>query len=120
MDNLRCFVDGALMPLAMSIFGGIAKTASQGWRSWKKFIADLCVSAFAGFIVHLLINDANITAGTKAALVGMSGFSGVLVLEGLSLVTIRILERVTGHVFTKPKWDGTERRRKPRDNNENE
>ena len=112
MDTIKAFLEDIAVPCGMSLFGGLAKTASQGFRSWRQFVASLFVSGFAGMIVHLFIQDASISPSMSAALVGLSGYSGVVILDGLASCTQKILERVTGQSFkkAKPLWDGTERR----------
>ena len=112
MDELKSFFEGIAVPVVMSMFGGIAKTVSQGWKSWRQFIGSLFVSGFAGMVVHLFIKDANISPSMSAALVGLSGYSGVVILDGLAACAQRLLEKITGHSFkpAEPEWDGVERR----------
>ena len=103
------------MPLVMSLFGGLAKAASKGFKTWRQFVASLFVSGFAGMVVHLFIQDANISPSMGAALVGLSGYSGVVILDGLAAFAQKILEKITGQDFGKvpspaSMWDGVERR----------
>ena len=114
MDEFKTFFEGVAVPLLLSMFGGIAKTVSQGWKSWRQFVGSLFVSGFAGVIVHLFIQDADISPSMRAAMVGLSGYSGVALLDGLSGWLQRMVERITGHSFSK-KWDGEERRQGDRE-----
>lgn len=115
MDEFKTFAEGIAVPLVMSTFGGIAKTLSQGFKSWRQFIGSLFVSGFAGMIVHLFIQDANLSPSMSAAMVGLSGYSGVVILDGLAASAQKLLEKITGSSF-KPKcdWNGVERRGRDR------
>lgn len=134
MDEFNTFWEGVAVPLMMSLFGGLAKAASKGFKTWRQFVASLFVSGFAGMVVHLFIQDANISPSMGAALVGLSGYSGVVILDGLAAFALKLLEKITGQDFggrggeqsppcfasrgagaspPPPTWDGVERRKGP-------
>ena len=97
------------MPLLLSLFGGFAKAMRDGIKSWKQFLSSMVVSAFAGVIVHLLIQDAAVNGSVKAAMVGLSGYSGVVILDVLSAWLNRSVVRAAGGA-----WEGEERRKSDR------
>ena len=96
------------MPLLLSLFGGIAKAFREGFLTWRQFAASLIVSGFAGVIVHLFIQDINISANIKAGLVGLSGYSSGMILDALTARFKKGIEQMPGSRAT---WDGTERRK---------
>ena len=92
------------MPLLLSLAGGIAKAFQEGFKSWRQFVGSIVVSGFAGIIVHLLIQDVDLSSNFKAALVGLSGYSGGAILDALAGRLQRGVERL-------PSWNGVDRRK---------
>lgn len=100
-DNFRAALDSLWFALCVAIFGGLADMAAQvaigNKVSLGRLIGNLFVSAFAGVIVHLFLDGVDmIPPGTKAALVGLSGYSGVAIVNALSHLPVAIIKRVTG------------------------
>lgn len=85
METLKNFAEGVTLPLLLSLFGGAARAMRYGVRSWRQFAGSLLVSGFAGVVVHLLLQETELSASVKAALVGLSGYSGGVILDGLAL-----------------------------------
>ena len=104
MDELTTFLEGVAVPLLLSLAGGAAKVLRDGFKSWRQFIGSLLVSGFAGLIVHLLIQDVDLSSNVKAALVGLSGYSGGAILDALSSRLQKGVSRFPGA------WDGIDRR----------
>ena len=102
------FLEGLTVPLVLSLFGGIAKTLRDGFRSWSSFAASLFVSGFAGVIVHLFIQDLDCSGSVKAGLVGLSGYSSGMILDALTARFRRGIERIPGPGTV---WNGIERRK---------
>lgn len=100
VDELKTFFEGIAVPMILSIFGGMAKAISHGFKTWRQFVGSLFVSGFAGMLVHLFIQDADISPSVSAALVGLSGYSGVAILDGLSAWLQKNLEKLTGQDLT--------------------
>lgn len=84
MDEFTTFLEGIVVPLLLSLAGGIARAFRDGFKSWRQFAGSLIISGFAGIIVHLLIQDLELSSNIKAALVGLSGYSGGAILDALS------------------------------------
>lgn len=111
------------MPLLLSLFGGAARAMRFGVKSWRQFAGSLFVSSFAGVVVHLLLQDSDVSPSLKAALVGLSGYSGGAILDGLATRLQRGVEKLPGQALEKSlgqpeadhpenqPWDGVERRR---------
>lgn len=120
MDQLKNFIEGVTVPLLLSLFGGAARAMRYGIKSWRQFAGSLFVSGFAGVVVHLLLQDSDISSSLKAALVGLSGYSGGAILDGLATRLQRGVEKLPGQALgqapeaeqieNRP-WDGIERRR---------
>ncbi|MDL2307273.1 phage holin family protein [Desulfovibrio sp. OttesenSCG-928-C06] len=106
---MKNFIEGLTVPLLLALFGGAARAVRFGVRSWRQFAAALMVSGFAGVIVHLLIQDASMSESVKAALVGLSGYSGGMILDALATRLQKGVERLDFKLGERP-WDGVERR----------
>ncbi len=91
MDEIKSFLEGLMLPLAMALFGGLARACKTGFKSWKQFAASMVISAFTGVVVHLAIQDGGLSASMQAAIVASSGYSGGVVLDGL---VDRVAERL--------------------------
>ena len=103
MDDIKTFLEGLAVPFILSIFGGLARSFRDGVTSWRKLVGELFISAFAGVMVHLLVQDVDLSANTRAAMYGISGYSGAMILDALANGARRGVERIT-------QWDGQERR----------
>ena len=106
VDELKAFIEGVAVPLVLSLAGGIAKVFREGFKSWQQFAGSLVLSGFAGTIVHLLIQDVDISSNIKAALVGLSGYSGGAILDEFSCRLQKSVEKLP-HL----PWDGVDRRK---------
>ena len=114
MDNIRNFLESVTVQLLLSLFGGAARAVRFGVRSWRQFAAALVVSGFAGVIVHLLIQDSSLADSIKAGLVGLSGYSGGMILDALASRLQKGVERFPLTGDGQP-WDGVERRKGNKD-----
>ena len=118
MNDIRNFLESVTVPLILSLFGGAARAVRFGVRSWRQFTAALVVSGFAGVIVHLLIQDASLADSVKAALVGLSGYSGGMILDALASRLQKGVERFPLSPGNNQSWDGVERRKASRNGEE--
>ncbi len=84
MDELRTFLEGVAVPLLLSLAGGTAKALRNGFGAWRQFLGSLVFSGFAGIIVHLLLQDLDLSTSLKSGLVGLSGYSGGALLDTLA------------------------------------
>ena len=118
MDSIKSFAEGIAVPLLLALFGGAARAVRRGVKSWRQFAGSLFVSGFAGLIVHLLLQDVNLSASVKGALVGLSGYSGGTILDGLASRAQRRIEPIIGP-GDEP-CNGVERRKVEPEKNDDE
>ena len=110
-QNVTPMAEALAVPTGLAVFGGVARACRYGVKSWRHFAGSIIVSGFTGVVVHLLLEDMDLSESMQAALVAASGYSGGAILDALSM---RILQSVSGTEAVPPestqKWDGAERR----------
>lgn len=99
--NIKEAINSLWFALFLAVFGGVANMIAQTAQGEKfslgRLVGNGFVSAFAGVIVHLFLEDVTaVSSGAKAALVGLSGWSGVLLLNALSHLPVSIIRRIMG------------------------
>lgn len=110
MQELRQFFEALAVPIALSVFGGIARCCRFGVTSWRQFVASSVVSGFTGVVVHLLIQETALSSSIQAAIVASSGYGGGAILDALSARIVKGVENLPGPAGT---WNGVERRDRP-------
>lgn len=87
----------AITPAAiLAFFGGLARYSHDGVISFKKFLSNTAVSAFSGVVTHLLIQDIELAASFKAAMVAVSGYSGPIIIDAIQARMVRVVKTFPG------------------------
>lgn len=81
MSTLKELMETLSAPLALAVFGGIARVCRFGAKSWRHFAGSVVVSAFTGVVVHLIIQESSLSTSLQAAIVAASGYSGGAILD---------------------------------------
>ena len=84
MDSFRHFADqcaAVALPLGLSVLGGVVKWA-RGERGTVAALAVSVVTAgFVGLLAHFALEGSSLAEGTKACLIGISGYAGGDILQ---------------------------------------
>lgn len=82
------------MPIIMALFGGMARVILHPLPgSAITVIARAAASAFAGFIVYLILQEhTNLSQNLQSAIIGVAGYAGVDLLDILSSRLMRLSE----------------------------
>ncbi len=103
MERIAEFLEGLALPVFLAVAGGIAKSSRQHeQKNWREFVSDIIVSAFAGIVVHLVLQDHGLPGSQEAALIAIAGYSGPVVLDALSRAEIKLIEKVLGEKVVRP------------------
>lgn len=81
MNTLKELMETLTAPLILAVFGGIARVCRYGAQSWRHFAGSVVVSSFTGVVVHLIIQESNLSTSLQAAIVAASGYSGGAILD---------------------------------------
>lgn len=83
MDELKEFLESLMVPLIISIFGGLARLCYSRADGIGAIVRGLVVATFTGVMVHLILKDSGLSGSTQAAFVGVASWGGPKVLDGL-------------------------------------
>lgn len=93
MHSLKELAEGLSSTLLLSALGALARACRSGCSSWKAFLSGLAVSAFAGVVTQLMLEDLALSSSLKSALIAISGYSGGAILDAFSG---RVLDKIRG------------------------
>lgn len=91
-ESLLRFLTGVMV----SLLGGLVRVLRKIEKpTFTKIVKELVISGFTGMMVYYLISDVVfIGVNVKMFLVGMSGYSGPVVLDMLEKLMIKIMKKV--------------------------
>lgn len=100
------------IPVGLAFLGGIAHVLQLERRQRSVWYAISCLftSSFTGLIVYLLLAESNLSFYMLSAICGLSGNAGVSLLNALTGIPKRMLEKATGEKVAEA-WSGSERRK---------
>ncbi|MCL2321913.1 MAG: phage holin family protein [Oscillospiraceae bacterium] len=93
-----------LINIALASFGGLVKRLSEIDKNigmkitfWEYFTRSF-ISMFVGVVVYLLCKNFNVSQFLTASITALSGYAGIPVLELLSEIARKKIEKETGIV----------------------
>ncbi len=96
-------LDGIIISVLLATLGGLAKAArSTGRITWGRLLCDLFVSAFTGLMVYFALAETTMPATAQALCIGIAGHSGPVILDAMTGMEIKVLEKVTGQKIKAP------------------
>lgn len=82
MRSIGSLLEVIAVPAFLAMLGGLARVCRHGTQSWKQFFGSIVVSGFTGIVVHLVLQETQLSSSLQAALVAASGYSGGAMLDG--------------------------------------
>lgn len=83
MRDISNLIEAIAAPATLAMMGGLARSCRYGVGSWRQFVGSVIVSGFTGVVVHLLLQDMDISASLKSAIVATSGYSGGAIIDAI-------------------------------------
>jgi ABC-type Mn2+/Zn2+ transport system permease subunit len=84
------------LPSLLAIFGGVARSCHFGVSSIRQFISSAVVSGFTGVVIHLLLQETELSTSVQAAIVATSGYSGGAILDAIQSRIIKAVHHLPG------------------------
>ena len=83
MRDINTLIEAIAAPAVLAMLGGLARACRFGAPSWKQFAGGIIISGFTGVVVHLLLQDIDLSHSIKAAIVATAGYSGGAIMDAL-------------------------------------
>ena len=83
MRDINTLVEAIAAPAVLAMLGGLARACRFGATSWKQFAGGIIISGFTGVVVHLLLQEIELSLSIKAAIVATAGYSGGAIMDAL-------------------------------------
>ena len=89
-------LESLILPAVLAVFGGVARSCRFGVKSLRQFISGVVVSGFTGVVIHLLIQETDLSTSIQAAIVATSGYSGGAILDAVQSRIIKAVHHLPG------------------------
>ena len=96
LDNAKELLESLVLPALLALFGGVARSCRFGVSSIRQFIGSAVVSGFTGVVIHLLLQETELSTSVQAAIVATSGYSGGAILDAVQSRIIKAVHRLPG------------------------
>lgn len=83
MRDINTLIQALTTPAVLAMLGGLARACRFGAKSWKQFTGGIIISGFTGVVVHLLLQELDVSDSFKAAIVATAGYSGGAIMDAL-------------------------------------
>ncbi|WP_027187296.1 phage holin family protein [Desulfovibrio cuneatus] len=83
MRDINTLIEAIAAPAMLAMLGGLARACRFGATSWKQFSGGIIISGFTGVVVHLLLQDIDLSPSIKSAIVATAGYSGGAIMDAL-------------------------------------
>ncbi len=83
MRDINTLIEAIAAPAVLAMLGGLARACRFGAPSWKQFAGGIIISGFTGVVVHLLLQEIDLSHSIKAAIVATAGYSGGAIMDAL-------------------------------------
>ena len=80
-QNFKEAMDALWFPILVSIVGYVSKSLYFGIKSFKKFFTVIPAVAFSGVVSHWFLTGSGVNPETSAAIIGVSGWGGGMIME---------------------------------------